>query len=458
MRVKIIMLALLLGTLLACSKNGGSDSGSNTGTSPSLVSITITPANPSGIAGNTQQFTATGTYSDNSTKELTSSVTWASSNTAVATMNSAGLASMVAAGAATITATSGSVSGQTTLTVTSVVSTTCTDPQIAQLEQDMTSALTATTTDADFTLMLESADGRNYSYSTGQSTSTTSYESASTSKLVTAVVILSLIDRGTTTLTLDSRPQDLISFWTPTAGNPASAITLRHLLSFASGFYTEPLCINAAIANFNTCVQNIYNTNINNNIVPGSEFYYSGTHLQIAGLMAINAGGYADWTAMFDDFKTRTGLFSHSTYDLPSSSNPRLAGGMHWIAEDYLAFLQALYSGRILSANMSAELWANQRGAATVVNSPILTAMGEDWGYGLGNWVECKTPSFNCGSSLQRNSSPGAYGAYPFIDFENRYFGILARQGAQGTFANGINLFRTVETTANKWATKSCGN
>jgi len=51
---------------------------------------------------------------------------------------------------------------------------------------------------------------------------------------------------------------------------------------------------------------------------------------------------------------------------------------------------------------------------------------------GLGNWLECpgaKGPNtYNCGSG-HRNSSAGAYGAYPFIDFDHHYFGILARQG-----------------------------
>ena len=290
------------------------------------------------------------------------------------------------------------------------------------------------------------------------------YESASTSKLVTAVVILELIDQGTTTLSLDTHPQDLISFWTPTTGSPASNVTLRHLLSFTSGFMIEKdpsalfSCMDRPLVNFESCVQEIYNLNKDNNIEPGSQYFYSSTHLQIAGLMAIKAGSFTDWTEVFDDFKMRTELFSHSTYTLPSPSNPRLAGGMIWTAEDYLAFLRALYFGKILSANMTAELWSNQRGTATVEKSPVLDALAEDWGYGLGNWVECKSPAFDCGSTLQRNSSPGAYGAYPFIDFENKYYGILARQGALGTFQNGVNLFRTVETTAKKWATKSCGN
>jgi YVTN family beta-propeller protein len=87
------------------------------GTGISLVSIAVTPANPTIISGGTQQFTATGTYNDGSMQNLTGSVTWTSSTTFV-TINSTGLASGLAAGSATITATLGNISGNTTLTVT----------------------------------------------------------------------------------------------------------------------------------------------------------------------------------------------------------------------------------------------------------------------------------------------------------------------------------------------------
>jgi hypothetical protein len=89
------------------------------GNAPSLASITVTPANPTIATGGTQQFTATGRYSDNSTQNITGQVTWASSATAVATINSAGLASGVGAGSTTISASQGQVTGSTTLTVTS---------------------------------------------------------------------------------------------------------------------------------------------------------------------------------------------------------------------------------------------------------------------------------------------------------------------------------------------------
>jgi hypothetical protein len=85
---------------------------------PVLVSIAVTPANPSITAGGQQQFTATGTYSDGSHQDLTNSATWTSSIPSVATISGTGLATGVAVGTTTIQATSGSIYGTTTLTVT----------------------------------------------------------------------------------------------------------------------------------------------------------------------------------------------------------------------------------------------------------------------------------------------------------------------------------------------------
>ena len=57
-----------------------------------LCSIAVTPTNPTIQIGANQQFTATGTYSDLSTVDLTGSATWGSSSTGVATITAGGLA------------------------------------------------------------------------------------------------------------------------------------------------------------------------------------------------------------------------------------------------------------------------------------------------------------------------------------------------------------------------------
>jgi FG-GAP-like repeat/Bacterial Ig-like domain (group 2)/FG-GAP repeat len=85
-----------------------------------LVSITVSPSNPSISAGQSQQFTATGSYTDGSSQSLTN-VTWSSGTSSVATVNGTGLATGVAAGTSIIEAASGSVNGSTMLTVTAAV-------------------------------------------------------------------------------------------------------------------------------------------------------------------------------------------------------------------------------------------------------------------------------------------------------------------------------------------------
>ncbi len=87
-----------------------------------LVSIAVTPAAPSIMVGETQQFTATGTYTDAHTANITSTVTWASHNSSVATMDTTGLATSHAAGTTAIIATLYTIDGTTTLTVTAVES------------------------------------------------------------------------------------------------------------------------------------------------------------------------------------------------------------------------------------------------------------------------------------------------------------------------------------------------
>ncbi|MGD0020211.1 MAG: putative Ig domain-containing protein [Candidatus Limnocylindrales bacterium] len=85
---------------------------------PTLTAIAVTPATPTIATGTPQQFTATGTYSDATTADLTSSVTWASSSPVVATIGATtGLALGASPGTSTISATLGLVSGTTLLTV-----------------------------------------------------------------------------------------------------------------------------------------------------------------------------------------------------------------------------------------------------------------------------------------------------------------------------------------------------
>lgn len=86
-----------------------------------LTAITVTPSPHSMAVNAIRNFTATATYSDSSVQDITTSVTWASSNSGVASISNVnptnGRATGIAAGASTITATLGSISGSSSLTI-----------------------------------------------------------------------------------------------------------------------------------------------------------------------------------------------------------------------------------------------------------------------------------------------------------------------------------------------------
>lgn len=117
--VSFLVLSLFISACHDKHRTGGVQT--NPDPTRSLVSIAVTPDNPSIVVGATQQFTATGTYSDNTTQDLTASVTWSSSDASVTFGSTPGLAtSTIAISDIIITATDQetSIHGTITLTVT----------------------------------------------------------------------------------------------------------------------------------------------------------------------------------------------------------------------------------------------------------------------------------------------------------------------------------------------------
>ena len=86
-----------------------------------LESLTIDPANSSIAAGTSQHFTAQAQFTDGTTANLSSSVSWASSSGSVATISSTGEASSTTPGQTIITADYGGVQASATLIVTDAV-------------------------------------------------------------------------------------------------------------------------------------------------------------------------------------------------------------------------------------------------------------------------------------------------------------------------------------------------
>ncbi len=103
---------------LAAAYQGATGGASITVVAPALVSIAVSPNQSSLPLDETEQLTATGTYTDGSTQNLTQTATWSSSAATIATVNATGSAAAKAGGTATISATSGSVTGTASIAVT----------------------------------------------------------------------------------------------------------------------------------------------------------------------------------------------------------------------------------------------------------------------------------------------------------------------------------------------------
>jgi hypothetical protein len=116
----LLCLSLTLAAMAACSSSGSSST--NTATTPVVTSITLSPTAVTIGVGSPKQFSATANYSDQSTKDVTGSAAWTSSDATVASVESTGqsspgLATGVKAGSVTITASFSGQSASTTLAV-----------------------------------------------------------------------------------------------------------------------------------------------------------------------------------------------------------------------------------------------------------------------------------------------------------------------------------------------------
>ena len=143
------LLLVILAAFAALTATAASAAPASALGSPVLLTITVAPAVVSVPSGETEQFTATGHYSNLSTEDLTDTVTWSSSSTATATISNAsgsqGLATAAGTGLATIKAADASVSGTGVMTVLPAVLLTVTvSPLAASIPVGETEQFTAT--------------------------------------------------------------------------------------------------------------------------------------------------------------------------------------------------------------------------------------------------------------------------------------------------------------------------
>jgi hypothetical protein len=173
-------------------------------TSSSLTRIDISPTNPKLAEKTAAQLTATGTFSDGSTQDLTTSVNWSSSNKSIATIGAqTGIISGLAPGSSTITATFGSVTGTTTATITNATLTSITiSPPSASIALGTSQQFNATGHFSDGTT--QSLINANWSSSAPNVAVVSSFGLATSAGVGTTTISATLngVSPGTATLTV----------------------------------------------------------------------------------------------------------------------------------------------------------------------------------------------------------------------------------------------------------------
>jgi hypothetical protein len=132
----------------------GMPNSSGTSTTKTLSSVTVFPPSANVQPDQTQQFTATAKYSDGSTANVSTSVTWAVASSSIAAISATGLATGKASGSTSVSATLTGMSGKATLdvetaTVTKTLTSVTVSPATANVNVGATQQFAATANYSD---------------------------------------------------------------------------------------------------------------------------------------------------------------------------------------------------------------------------------------------------------------------------------------------------------------------
>jgi D-alanyl-D-alanine-carboxypeptidase/D-alanyl-D-alanine-endopeptidase len=249
---------------------------------------------------------------------------------------------------------------------------------------------------------------------------------ASSSKMISGLTILRIVDQGF--LTLDSTTGAVLG-WT----GPQGTITLRQLLSFTSGLPADAPCTSQQLITLANCVDSISTMTLV--AAPGTRFDYGSTHLHVAARMAEVVTGKS-WAEIFaTQLKAPLGLGADMLYySAPRQStgtlNPLIAGGVRATMNEYARVLQLEFNRGMSDGNrLIADALFTAQGTEpypnAVIGSSPFQSIGLDFHYGLAAWLECPPPAANCGVV----SSPGAFGFTPWVDREGGYYAMIAMEG-----------------------------
>lgn len=309
----------------------------------------------------------------------------------------------------------------------------------------LTEQLDAWVMTANFGVTVGNASGPQFEYTHGNfSLETSKCQLASTSKWPMAMMFVGLVNDGTIH-SLDAKANEYVDWWTKDPKNPKSEITLRHLLSFTSGFgsgapgqeNTTETCMDdpskyPSLKTYDDCAREIY-TDTNLTGLPGHTYTYNSVHLQLAGSIAIAASKLSIQEIFQKYLQEPYGMHS-TTCEVPTKDIPQLAICLETVGKDYGKFLEAQLTHSVLSENLVME--------SEMDYTPFLKGYTLYGNYGFGHFHECFDSVAGMTAECKEariHMDPGALGYFPLIDRKNNfYMQIVANEGGKYYARSGI--------------------
>lgn len=247
---------------------------------------------------------------------------------------------------------------------------------------------------------------------------------ASASKILSAAAVMSLADSGV--WSLDTPIRDVYPSWRDVKGTA----TIRQCFAHTSGIIDNPGYSLRTWMTLDRAVRRIHR--LEPYASPGEFIYYAGNAMQVVGGMGQTLEA-RPWAEIFEARIAAPLGMQHTDYNgFGETQNPGLAGSMQSNANDYIRFVQMLMEGgmyngqRVLSPEAIGEMFTDQTAGAPIAYSPVTPYLPlfpelESARFGVGCWVDQIDANTGQGEFI---TSPGAFGATPFIDRARQYGGV----------------------------------
>ncbi len=264
---------------------------------------------------------------------------------------------------------------------------------------------------------------------------------ASATKLLSAVRILQAAERGE--INLDSA----VSTYLPEFSGDKGTMTTRQMFSHTAGYGDDlgatevsdsTLTLAQAVAQIACCRP------LNPGYTVGGQFSYGGVSMHIAGRI-VEVVENGDWQALWQQqLGAPLGISTIDWQGLGPTQNYRIAGGARSNLGDYARVLHMLSNDgrgngqRSLRASTIQTLWQDNVGNLPIAYAPLNAPLPVR--YSFGSWLYNDRPL----DQAPLIHSLGAFGFFPWVDFERKIYGVFMIQGNLGVNNVAVGTYDTM--------------